>query len=91
MLPFAADWLYFTNNPYKFQHHLGGVVGSVLASHAVDRGFEPRSGQIKYYAIAALSDKHVAFRNTPGWVGIGIMYTSGATYYLSDLALYKSI
>jgi hypothetical protein len=28
---------------------IGGVMVSVLALSAVDRGFEPRSGQTKYY------------------------------------------
>ena len=30
-----------------FQNRIGGVMVSVLASSAVDRGFEPRSGQTK--------------------------------------------
>ena len=34
------------------QHnHIGGVMVSVLASSAVDRGFESRSGQTKDYNI----------------------------------------
>ena len=32
-------------------NHIGGVMVSVLASSAVDRGFEPRSGQTKDYEI----------------------------------------
>jgi hypothetical protein len=37
---------------------------SVLASSAVDRGFEPRSGQTKDYkiGICCFSYKHAAFR-----------------------------
>ena len=37
---------------------------SVLASSAVDRGFEPRSGQTKNYkiGICCFSDKHAALR-----------------------------
>jgi hypothetical protein len=37
---------------------------SVLASSAVDRGFEPRSGQAKEYkiGICCLSAKNAAFR-----------------------------
>ena len=31
------------------ENRIGGVMVSVLASSAVDRGFEPRSGQIKDY------------------------------------------
>ena len=33
------------------KHRIGGVMVSVLASSAVDRGFEPRSGQTKDYKI----------------------------------------
>ena len=32
-----------TYNIFK-PHRIGGVMGSMLASSAVDRGFEPRSG-----------------------------------------------
>ena len=43
-------------------NHTGGVMVSVLASSAVDRGFDPRSGQIKDYNIVFcwFSAKHVA-------------------------------
>ena len=43
---------------------IGGVMVSVLALSAVDRGFEPRSGQTKYYwiGICCFSAKHVALR-----------------------------
>ena len=39
-------------------------MGSVLASSAVDRGFEPRSGQTKDYKIGmcCFSAKHAALR-----------------------------
>ena len=45
-------------------NHIGGVMVSVLASSAVDRGFESRSGQAKNYeiGICCFSDKHVALR-----------------------------
>ena len=33
------------------KHRIGGVMISVLASSAVDHGFEPRSGQTKDYNI----------------------------------------
>ena len=33
------------------KHRIGGVMVSVLASSAVDCGFEPRSGQTKDYKI----------------------------------------
>ena len=43
---------------------IGGVVVSVVASSAVDRGFEPRSGQTKDYkiGICCFSAKHTALR-----------------------------
>ena len=45
-------------------HHIGDVLVSVLASSAVDRGFEPRSGQTKDYdtGICCYSAKHAALR-----------------------------
>ena len=45
-------------------NHIGGVMVSVLASSAVDRGFESRSGQTKNYkiGICCFSDKHAALR-----------------------------
>jgi hypothetical protein len=46
------------------KHRIGGVMVSVLASSAVDRGFEPRSGQTKDYkiGICCFSAKHAALR-----------------------------
>ena len=43
---------------------IGGVIVSVLASSAVDRGFERRSGQTKDYKIGfcCFSAKHTALR-----------------------------
>ena len=43
---------------------IGGVMVSVLASSAVNRGFEPRSGLTKDYAIAVccFSAKHTSLR-----------------------------
>ena len=43
---------------------IGGVMVSVLASSAVDCGFEPRSGQTKDYkiGICCFSAKHTALR-----------------------------
>ena len=44
---------------------------SVLSSSAVDRGFEPRSGQTKDYTIGicCFSSKHAALRNkTKDWL-----------------------
>ena len=46
------------------ENRVGGVMLSVLASCAVDRGFEPRSGQTKDYkiGICCFSTKHAALR-----------------------------
>ena len=43
---------------------IGDVMVSVLASSAVDRGFEPRSGQTKDYkiCICCFSAKHAVLR-----------------------------
>ena len=38
-----------------FRDHISGVMVSVLASSAVDCGFEPRSGQTKDYKIGGIS------------------------------------
>ena len=48
-----------------------GVMVSVLASSAVDRVFEPRSGQTKGYTIGmcCLSAKHAAIRRQSRLVG----------------------
>ena len=45
-------------------NRIGGVMVSVFAPSAVDRGFDPRSGQIKDYKIdmCCFSAKHVALR-----------------------------
>ena len=45
-----CDKVYSRGNINK-KHRIGGVMVSVLASSAVDRGFEPRSGQTKDYKI----------------------------------------
>ena len=47
------------------RNRIGGVIVSVLFSSAVDRGFEPRSGQTKAYeiGICCFSAKHAAGRN----------------------------
>jgi hypothetical protein len=46
------------------KHRIGGVMVSVLASSAVDRGFGPRSGQTKDYKIyiCCFSAKYAALR-----------------------------
>ena len=68
---------------------------SVFASSAVDRGFEPRSGQTEDYkiSICGFSAKHAALRKKKtGWLGIRIICPSGATClpmdcYFSELPL----
>jgi hypothetical protein len=46
------------------KHRIGGVMVSVLASTAVDRGSEPRSGQTNDYkiGISCSSTKHATLR-----------------------------
>ena len=45
-------------------NRIGGVMVDVLVSSAVDRGFEPQSGQTKEYGIGicCFSTKHAALR-----------------------------
>ena len=47
------------------KNRLGGVMVSVLASSAGDRGFDPRSGQTKDFkiGICCFSAKHAALRS----------------------------
>ena len=54
---------------------------SMLGSGAVDRGFEPRSGQTKDYkiGICCFSAKHAALRRNTDCLKIKIMCPSGAT------------
>jgi hypothetical protein len=53
----------------------------VLASSAVDRGFEP----IKLVFVASpLSTQHEEERTKTGWLGIRIMCPSGATCLPAD-------
>ena len=49
-------------NTITLTNRIGGIMVSVLASSAVDRGFEPRSGQIKDYkiCICCFSAKHAS-------------------------------
>jgi hypothetical protein len=52
-------------------NRIGGVVVRVLASSVVDRGFEPWSGQTKYYkiGICCFSGKQAALRrNSKDWL-----------------------
>ena len=63
-------------------------MASVLASSAVDRGFEYRSDQTKEYTIVicCFSAKHAALtrKRKTGWLGISIMCPSGATCLSTD-------
>ena len=81
---------------FNRSYSIGGVMGSVLASSAVDRGVEPRSGQTKDYEIgivaSPLSTQHLGVRTKTGWLGIRIMCQSGVIClspdcYFSELAL----
>jgi len=47
---------------YDLKNGVGGVIVNVFVASAVDRGFEPRSGQTKDYAIdiCCFSAKHAA-------------------------------
>ena len=49
------------------QSHIGGIMVIVLAASAVDRGFEPQSGQTKDYknGICCFSTKHAAAQSGP--------------------------
>ena len=49
---------------FLFSHRISGVMVRVFASRAVDRGFEPRSGQTKDYniGICCFSAKHATLR-----------------------------
>ena len=51
-------------SPYIYIYCVGGVMVSVLASSAVDRGFNPRLGETKDYKISmcCFSAKHAALR-----------------------------
>ena len=62
---YGCKW-YITN--YQTLHldtNRGGEMSSVLASSAVDRGFEPRSAQTKDYTIGicCISAKHAALKS----------------------------
>ena len=52
-------------------NHIGGVMVSVLASSALNRGFDSRSGQTKDYNIGSccFSDKHAVLkRKSNDWL-----------------------
>ena len=66
----------------------GGVMVSVLASSAVDRRFEPRSGKPKtmklVFVASPLSTQHKGERAKTGWLGIRKMCLNGATCLSAD-------
>ena len=66
-----STWL---NNRVKPDNRIGGVIVSVFASIAIDRGFEPQSGQTKDYKIGIW-----CFSAKTGRLGIRIMCPSGVT------------
>ena len=49
----------------KLNNRIGGVMVSVLASSAVDRGFKIRSGQTKDYEMVFVSSLSRRFGHTP--------------------------
>ena len=60
----------FSNFPNILNHN-GGIMVSMLASCAVDHGFEPRSDQTKDYkiGICCFSAKHAGLRRkTKDWL-----------------------
>ena len=62
---------FFISIFHMVKKRLGGVMGSVLASSAVDCGFKPRSGQTKDYKIGVFcfSAKHAALtRKNKDWL-----------------------
>ena len=67
-------------------NRIRGVMVSVLTRSAVDHRFKPLSGQTKDYkiGICCFSAKHAGERVKTGWLGIGIMFPSGATCLPTD-------
>jgi hypothetical protein len=78
----------YSPEPGWINNRIGGVMVSLLASNAVDRGFEPRPGQTKDYKIGmyCLSAKHTEIAKT-GWLEIMIMCLSGAICLSADCCL----
>ena len=74
----AIHYISFFSSKIQW-NHICGVMVSVLASRAVDFGFEPRSGRTKdsKIGISCFSAKHAALRT--GLLGIRIMCPSGVT------------
>ena len=74
-----------------WKNHSGGAMVSILASSAVDRGFEPQSGQTKDYKIvfaaSLLIIQHSGVRAKVCCLGIRIMCTRKATCPTKDCSL----
>jgi hypothetical protein len=67
LILFQLDWCQFIFRDCDFSYtvnHIGGVMVSVLALGAVDRGFDPRSGHTRDYeiGICCFSAKHAVLR-----------------------------
>ena len=72
---FLIDYMYL-----HIFNRINGVMVSVLASSAVDSGFDPRSCQTKLVFVASsLSTQHSGEREKTGWLRIMITCPSGAT------------
>jgi hypothetical protein len=71
-------WLYFYYSTAV--NRIGGVMVSILASRAVDRGFEHQLNKAKHYKIGFVASplclQHCGGKAPTGWHGIGIMCTS---------------
>ena len=78
--------VYNTNRRIRTKR-VSDVMVSVLASSAVDRGFEPRSAQTKDYKIGicyffAIGTQQYGERAKTGWLQIRIICPSGRDVYL---------
>ena len=74
---------------------ISGVMVSVLASSAVDRGFAPRSCKTNDYTICicCFPQKNPQFSRVKvktGWLGIRMMCLNEANCCFSELALQRS-
>ena len=77
VVQFSSTYLH--SIPIYF-NDMGGVMVSVLSSSAVDRGFEPRSGQTKDYiysvklvfVASSLNSQHQNQKNVSEWGDMSI-------------------
>jgi hypothetical protein len=64
---------------YSFFNHIGGVMVSMLASSAVDRGFKPKTIKL-YIAVASpLNTQHLGELAKICWFFVGRICPNGAT------------